>query len=423
MAWIRQLDSGLWAATVYTPLGERITQSHKYKKVITEWANKMESDKAAGDFLDPRLGKITVGEIWDLYNEGRRLQKASQKRDRSHWNKWVEPTWRKRPVGPIRKPHVMLWVADMHEKEAGGWTQTAALNVLRAMLEIAVELGLIRSNPCAGVKVDRPEPHEDRVFEEWEDDLLLGNLEARFPGEPTAALFVEALLYTGCRYEEMAALRKDKVRPRQQGFWVHRVLEKDGTEREVAKSEAGHRFVTVDDDLWPRFDAHMMTVPPGGLLFTAVEGGPLLYDNWLKRIWNRGLLKVVPWTEERIEEWKAERLAAGERPWKVNYYDEVALLEDPQPTPHDCRHTYGTRCAEEGMPEHEIAATMGHSPKGNAVKRYLHARNRRLERARAAMAAVRGRRSPGHPRHTGTRCPNCGHTVPSVQSGRLLAVS
>lgn len=415
MAWIRKLPSGRWAATVYTPLGDRVTESHESKGFVVAWAKKMEASKEDGSFIDPRKGKITVGEIWDLHADDRRLEMASQKRDASHYKNWVEETWGKRPVGPIRRQDVTSWVSDMEEAGAKGWTQTGALNVLRSMLEIAIDLGAIRSNPCAGVKVIPPEAHEDRVLEDFEDDLLLTNLAARFPGEPEAALFVEMLLYTGVRWQELAALRKEAVRPRERGFWVERVRERDGSDREYGKTASAHRFVAVDDDLWPRFAEHLLSVDPDvcdGDLFRSLGGkgkprGKLIYDAWRDRIWAKGLLRVVPWTPEQIAAWKAQR---NKYDSKTNLFEEVPILENPQPTPHDCRHTFGTRCAEEGMPRHEIAATMGHSPKGNAVDRYLHARNKRLERVRASMATVRGRRSPGRP-GAGT-CVHCGQKLP-----------
>lgn len=421
MAWIRQLDSGKWAATVYTGLGptDRLSESHISKPWIVAWANRMETKRGEGTLLDPRLGKVTLGELWDLYAADRRLERASHKRDTSHWNVWVAPHWAKLSVGPARKPHVTAWVTDIEGKGAKGWTQSAALNVLRSMFEIARDLGCIDSNPCSGVKTAPPAPHEDRVLDEWEDDILLENLEVRFPNVNEAGLFVECLLYTGCRWEELAAVRRSVVRTKDQGFWVHRVREKSGDDREHGKSASAIRFVAVDDDLWPRFEKLYDEADPDtcdGDLFRAPGNGKrvgsekLIYDNWLKRTWNKGLRRESLWSPTQIEAWKAERVAAGERPWKQNYFDEVTILDDPQPTPHDMRHTFGTRCAEAGMPRHEIAATMGHSPKGNAVDRYLHARNQRLARAREAMAGVRRKRSPGRP--GSACCDQCGQLLP-----------
>jgi integrase len=65
-------------------------------------------------------------------------------------------------------------------------------------------------------------------------------------------------------------------------------------------------------------------------------------------------------------------------------------LDDPQPTPHDMRHTYGTRLGEGGVPVHEIMALMGHETL-ESVQRYLHAGDDRLDRAREATK--RGRES------------------------------
>lgn len=390
MPWIRQLPSKLWAATVYTPLGDRITESHESKPFITAWANNLENKKLDGSFIDPRLGKITVGEIWDLYAADRRLEKASQKRDLSHWNKWVKPTWGRRPVGPIRKPDVTAWVVRMERDKAGGWTVVAALNVLRSMLEIAVDLGLIPSNPTRKVKFAPPAPHEDRIFEEWEDQLLLDNLDARFPGRPEAGLFVETLLYTGLRYEELAALDRAHVLTRSRSISVANVMEKDGTIRAYPKEEYSVRPVALDDDLWPRFAEHAMTVKADGLIFQGLSGGPLKYDGWLKRIWNRGLLRERHWSAEEIEAWKAQRKAEGHRrAYRYRYISEEPIFDNPQPTPHDCRHTFGTRLADSGMPEKDIAAVMGHSPKSNATKRYMHPREKRHDQTRQAMASVR----------------------------------
>ena len=94
MAWVRQLPSGLWAATVYTPAG-RITETDPLKGVVESWAGNLESDIRRGQFLDPRLAKKTVGEVWATYARSRRIEKASRKRDESHWRVWVEPLRRR----------------------------------------------------------------------------------------------------------------------------------------------------------------------------------------------------------------------------------------------------------------------------------------------------------------------------------------
>lgn len=400
MAWIRQLDENsagerLWAATVYIKPGPggRLTETHRNKKVIQNWAGEQEAALARGNWIDPRLGRITVGEVWALYGDGRKLEKASRKRDASHWNVWVGPRWGGIAIGSILKPDVTAWVVELERRgDVGGWTIIASLALLRSLLEIAVDARLLHFNPARGVKAPPPPKHVDRMMTDDEWELLLANLDARFPGLASARLFVEMMGETGGRYEEVAALRNrpDAVDRRTHTVVYRPVLEKDGTIREYPKSGAGDRLVPVFDHVWPRFRDHLMTVSPGGLVFTAPGGGPLLYDNWLKRVWHKALAVTRPMDEDEIAGWKAKRIADGLRPWKANWVIEAPLMEDPQPTPHDCRHLYGTRLSEAGVPAHERRALMGHED-DRSGRRYENFRPGRFDAVREAMA----RRSRG----------------------------
>jgi len=67
------------------------------------------------------------------------------------------------------------------------------------------------------------------------------------------------------------------------------------------------------------------------------------------------------------------------------------LVAEPLPTPHDCRHTYGTRLGDAGLERHDIMALMGHDAYRTS-HRYVHSdEDKRLARARQAMTSI-GRR-------------------------------
>ena len=68
MAWVRKLDSGLWAATVRTPAG-RITETRPLKGQAKEWAAGVEDEVRRGDFIDPRTARVTVGEWRERVDE------------------------------------------------------------------------------------------------------------------------------------------------------------------------------------------------------------------------------------------------------------------------------------------------------------------------------------------------------------------
>lgn len=369
MAWIRQLDSGLWAATVRTPTG-RITESHELKGFVQRWAADREAEVRQGDWIDPREGEITVAEWWDRCKDARHLELASRKRDESHWRCHVEPYWGRVPVGAILKPDVETWVVKMRKDGVGAATIQGSMGVLRALMDRAVSAKKRRDNPARNVSMPERPAHVDRVLHDDEDELLLAALDRQFPDRPDARLFCELLLYCGLRYEEAAAIDRDHVDLRRAVIHIGPVLERDGTIRPYPKSPAGERPVPVDEDLWPRFRAHVLTIQPGSLVFTAARGGTLHYSSWHRRVWQRGLVEVT------------------KRGTRGRILESRTVLEDPQPTPHDLRHTYGTRLANAGVPVHDIMALMGHETLESA-QRYLHSGDDRMDRARQAMRRSR----------------------------------
>lgn len=362
MAWVRQLPSGRWAATAYTPAG-RVTKTDRLESVVRSWARNLETDVARVDFMDPRLALTTVAQVWERHGGSRRLEMASAKRDASQWRVHVEPRWGSVAVGKIVKPDVSAWVAKMEADDVGGWTIIGSLNVLKAVLELAVDAGMIRANPARRVKAPVPPEHVDRVISDAEESAMLASLTAALPGRRDGALFVWGLLETGARWEELAAVPPGAVDPRRCVMKLGPVMERDGTIRAYPKGarrrdSAGFRSVPISAEYAAELRPLLLATPPGGLLYTASLGGPMRYPTWLRRVW------------------KPHALAP--------------LTVEPLPTPHDCRHTYGTRLADAGLERHDIMALMGHADYRSSM-RYTHSdEDRRHDRAREAMRRARG---------------------------------
>ncbi len=383
MAWIRKLPSGLWAATVRTPAG-RITESYKLKSQAKSWADEQEAGVQRGDWIDPRKAETRIGDWWDRTRGARRQSKAAKARDESHWRVHVAPRWAKVPLGAVLKTDVSKWVVAMEEAGVGAATIEGAVGVLIGLYDLAIDDGYVRTNPARRVARPARDAHVDRVLQPDEEQSLLDALDRMFPGRPDARLFVELLAETGMRWEEAAAVPPELVDTRRQRISIAWVMERDGTARGYAKSRAGNRAVTYGDHLAPamreaKLAAREVTgvFPAGGptrLLITTPDGRALRYTNWRSRVWVPALAGQP--ARATVKGHPARDAIAG------------AGLDDPQPTAHDLRHTFGSRLADEGVPVHDLMKLMGHEDIRSA-QRYLHSGEERFERARAALKRAR----------------------------------
>lgn len=378
MAYPRKLPSGRWQATVKHPSGKRYTKSDPLKRVVMEWAADLEAQIRRGDFVDPNAGKMTLADWWTRWQTTQVAELATTSKRESLWRVHLAPAWGSWPLGSIQSWDVEAWTADMARREVGREAAASAFRLLKQLLGDAVRHKVLRANPCDPIATPKVPRHIDRFLSIEEADRLLAAITK--PGDragvprdqkaprvpdPDSQLFVQLMLDAGLRWEEVAGLHVFRVDLMRRVVRVQEVARRDRTIKPIPKSRAGQRVVPLEDGLVERLSQHLAGRPRDGLVFPDRDGRPLDYSNWLKRVWNP---------------------AVG-----------AAALADPQPTPHDSRHSYGTWLAEQGVPPHEIAALMGHSSL-RAVEKYIHAGEARMERARVALGARRAH-APRSERH------------------------
>lgn len=369
MAYPRKLPSGRWQATVKHPSGQRYTHSDPLKRVVMEWAAELEAQIRRGEFVDPNAGKMTLADWWCRWQTTQVAELATTSKRESFWRVHVEPAWGSWPLSAIQSWDVESWTADMARREVGKEVAASAFRLLKQLLGDAVRHRMLRSNPCDPVATPKVPKHIDRFLSMDEADQLLAAVSK--PGDkagvrrneklprvpdPDSRLFVQLMLEAGLRWEEVAGLHVFRVDLMRRVVRVQEVARRDRTIKPIPKSRAGQRVVPLVDDLVEKLSQHLAGRPRDGLVFPDRDGRPMDYSNWLKRIWKPAVA--------------------------------AAQLADPQPTPHDSRHSYGTWLAEQGVPPHEIAALLGHGSL-RAVERYIHAGEARMERARTALGARR----------------------------------
>jgi integrase len=358
VAHIRKLASGKWQATIRHPSGQRYSRSDHLKKVVKEWADNAEAAMRRGDFIDPAAGKMTLSGWWGQWSDARGVEIATAEKNGSWWRNHIEPAFGSWPLAAIHSWDVQKWVAAMRERGVGATTVASALRLLRQVMAEAVHHRLVLTNPAELVTAPTPDPHVDRFLTRDEAEQLLNRFAA------ADRVFVEVLLYCGLRFQEAAGLRAFRVDLLRKRLQVAKVQPRKGTEKKP-KTDSGVRAVPLTDALTILL-SRLISAPDESLVFTSPTGERLRYDNWIRRVWYPALA--------------------------------AADLPDPQPTPHDLRHTYGSWLGEKGVPPAQIAALMGHAGL-RSVERYIHATEARFDQARAALegpgdATTAARRRP-----------------------------
>jgi integrase len=345
------LASGKWQATVRHPSGQRWSKSDPLKRVVKDWADEAEARMRRGDFLDPAGGKMVLSDWWMKWSTTRRVEVATRRKNTSHWGVHVGPAFGTWPLATIKSWDVERWVSDMVAAEVGPTTVAASLSLLTHLLNAAVKHQLIGVNPAALVKAPSVPKHKDRFLTHEEADRVLAQLDG------VHRLFAQVLLGTGLRWGEAAALDGRHVNFLRKTITVEQALGRDGKIK-PPKTGAGYRDVPLTDELTEDLSRHVVNLDKP--VFQQANGERFDYSNWRARIW-------VPAVKR-------------------------AGLDDPQPTPHDCRHSYGSWLGDDSVPPQDMAALLGHSD-WRMVQRYVHASAARFARARAALEGVRSHES------------------------------
>lgn len=347
---------GLWQATVRHPSGERFSRSDPLKKVVETWASEEEGKIRRGEWVNPHAGKLTLAQ-WRLkWLETRRVEIATAERTDSWWRNHIDPKFGSWPVATIQSWDVEAWVTHL-EGKTGLSTVNGCLRLLGQMLRAAVRHKLIPTDPTSDVHATTPPPHIDRFLTRAEAKTLL----EQFGDEDR--LFVELLLYCGLRFQEAAGLRRFRVDLLRRRIQIAKVQPRKGTEKRP-KSDAGVRLVPLTAELVIHL-SRAIPEPNEELVFTSPQGKRIRYEHWLRKTWQPALVK--------------------------------AKLADPQPTPHDLRHTYGSWLGEAGVPQPQIAALMGHGSL-RSTERYVHATEARFDQARAVLERLPLQQKPSQTR-------------------------
>lgn len=312
------------------------------KKAAQQFASQVAASTMDGSYISPTAAKKTVGNIYIDWEYGQKqLSTRSQRNNKSAWNVHVKPKWGEWPVGRITKPEIEKWVSELQETK-GRDTILRALHVLSSILDTAVDLRSIKTNPAVRIKVKR----ELRTRRPYLTVAQVDVLAASMPNDQYQAL-IYVLAYCGPRINEATALDVQDYNQGARRLSITKAMKGPG---EIGPTKTHEqRNIPV-----PKFIAQKLEALTDGRrhdmpLFTSPDGHRLDADNYRDRTFKPGLkIAQEAWT------------AAHEK-------DTVGL---PTITPHSLRHTCASMAISTGANVLAVQTLLGHEDASVTLKIY-----------------------------------------------------
>lgn len=168
--------------------------------------------------------EVTVGELLDRWLAGKQGLSKSRIQGTSAAAARVRKCWGDVRVTDVTEQDVREWQASIRDVEASSIRK--AMEALSGCMLIAVKMGAVTENPCAGVR--RPtEPKRDARFL-TEDELLAL---ADCSGDDRAMILFMGT--TGLRIGEVCNLKVGQIDQRRRRLWVASATAKSRKGREV----------------------------------------------------------------------------------------------------------------------------------------------------------------------------------------------
>lgn len=320
-----------WRVTVIGLDGERETEAFDRKVDAEAYRDAAVTRLTTGTYVTEKAGLVTVADVYAEYLSHQKPGGTRARRE-SAWRTWVAPKWSSRTVRDVQRSGVKAWMVEMQDKGAKPTTIESGMEVLRGILQVAVDDKRLSENAARNHQLPaRTEPPKVYLSHEqvWE---LADVIDPRYQ---TLILF---LVYTGLRYGEAAALSvQDVDLLRRQVYVRQQVSEVTGKLNWTPTKGKQRRHVPVPKFLTEPLSTQCQGKKRTDQVFTAPEGGVLRLNTWRDRTWNTVIDKLRQVDEEG-----------------------VAHRDFPDATPHDLRHTAASLAVQAGANVKALQTMLGH---------------------------------------------------------------
>ncbi|MBO3752944.1 site-specific integrase [Streptosporangiaceae bacterium NEAU-GS5] len=356
---VRTLPSGRFQARYLGPDGidHPAPNTFATKKDGERWLVLKEAEIQRGEWINPSGGKICFGDYAREWIDDRVLRPRTEGLYRGLLKNHLGPFFGNRLLIEIKEADVRRWRKE-RLGAMGQSTVAKAYQLLKSIMNTAVDDELIRRNPCRIKGAGTPDTPERQTIPLAKVVQLLHAVPDRYRALVLLGTF------TTPRWGELAGLHRSCLDLDNGAVHVVGALsELDGGQLldGPPKSKAGKRVVAIPPEILSALREHLDEyAQEDGWVFVGPKGARLRRSSF-RRIWNKAR-------------------------------DSVGL---PALHFHDLRHVGNTLAAANGASLKELMARMGHASTRAALI-YLHATQDRDETIAKALGAAYAQAMNGH---------------------------
>lgn len=255
----------------------------KTKQDAEAFAATVEVEKLTGSYVSPSAGRITLGEVAELWIAGKvNLSASTASRYRSALDVRILPTFRTKPIADLTRERLRRWVSEMSATSSAA-TVRKNVGVLSQILDQAVQDSRLVSNPASGLDLPKLEHEGGRYLTVHQVDLLAKAADRN-------ALFVYVLAYCGLRFGEAAALTVADVNLERRRLRIHRSATVVDSKIVVSTTKSNQaRDVPVPGFVVDLLRMRVKNCSPDALVFPDTRGGYLRAGNVRRRWWDKAV--------------------------------------------------------------------------------------------------------------------------------------
>jgi integrase len=326
-----------WQSTIRLANGKRRSETFPLKTQARDWGLEEEARIRRGDWRDPRLSRTTVEDWHRRWRAARVVEPETDRGDKAGHERILDE-WAGEILTGVGRLEVQAWIKRMESAQIGKAAIRRTYNLFRAMINSALDEGLIVADPTRNITLPAMPKKLPRFFTHEQAAAILAEMR-----EPHRT-FADLMLWCGLRWGEAAGLRACDVIWLRKRISIVGVTRQDGTWKEYPKNSASRAEIPAPAHILDALSVVAAGADGDDLLFRTKRGNaPFSGPNWLTHWWYPAIDAA---NERERERARSERRKAA---------------PIPRYSPHKCRHTAASWLVQDSVPIYDVQRIMRHA--------------------------------------------------------------